>query len=119
MKKTKDNPRPWGVGVVLNDKNQSNLEIQWLGNTRENANGKFEPCWFQYSEKAYYYGTSKIHYKHTPLTTWDTATTVGVADVILTSRTHIVLNNNNMMPSNTRKVVEDNYWVKTERRGFA
>ena len=119
MKKTKDNPRPWGVGVVLNDKNQSNLEIQWLGNTRENANGKFEPCWFQDSEKAYYYGTSKIHYKHTPLTTWDTATTVGVADVILTSRTHIVLNNNNMMPSNTRKVVEDNYWVKTERRGFA
>jgi transposase InsO family protein len=119
MKMTKDNPRPWGLGIVLNDKNQDNLEIQWLGNTRENANGKFEPCWFQDSEKVYYYGMSKLHHKHTPYTTWDTSTTVGVADVILTNRTHIVLNNNNMMPNNTRGAVEDNYWVKKERRGLA
>ena len=49
MKMTKSNPRPWGLGYVLNAGDQTDIEFQWLGNTRENVNWKFEPCWFQQS----------------------------------------------------------------------
>jgi transposase InsO family protein len=118
MKMTKSNPRPWGLGYVLNADDQTDIEFQWLGNTRENVNGKFEPCWFQQSEKAYYYG-SKLHTSHTPYTSWDTNTKIGVADVIITSRSHIILNANNAIVPHAKKVVEENFWVREERRKHA
>jgi hypothetical protein len=95
---------PFGIGVVTDASDQSDICIQWLGNANGKTNLAFRLCWHQASTSQIYYRDHKIHNSHTPVTGSDVN-----ANGSHSSR-H--LNSEGKIASRIRHILEDHPIVK-------
>ena len=97
---------PFGIGVVTDASDQSNICIQWLGNEKGKTNLAFRLCWHQASTSQIYYRDHKIHGTHTPAT----GSNVHANEVIAHGTN--ILNSEGKIASRIRHILEDNPMVR-------
>jgi hypothetical protein len=74
----------FGMGKVLEIKGRNNIFFQWYGNAPlAEASKPFTPAWVTKGENKGYYSFRKLHPSNPPWTNEDTATCVGIDEVIL------------------------------------
>jgi transposase InsO family protein len=56
MATSSDHKSPFGVGKILELRENSKFKFQWLGNRLYDPNGKFEPGWWDPKDNKSYYG---------------------------------------------------------------
>ena len=97
---------PFGIGVVTDASDQSDISIQWLGNEKGKTNLAFRLCWNQASTSQIYYRDHNIHSTHTPATGSNVH-----ADEVIAHGTNI-LNSEGKIASKIRHILEDNPMVR-------
>jgi len=97
---------PFGIGVVLDASDQSNIHYQWLGNASGRADRPFRLCWHQASTDQIYYKETKLHAGHTKGTGSDVA-----AREVIAYGTDI-LNSGVKITRRIRQMLEDNPTVQ-------
>jgi hypothetical protein len=112
-----ENSMPFGMGRVLSHTPGQFIEFQWMSNYNQSYKAKFQPMWFQNSEKKAYYKAKPIHASHPPYTGKDLAVFVKSEDVILLSRDKPFLEEGILIPW-ARKFIFKNELVAQSMRDF-
>ena len=82
MKPSEECPRAFGAGKVISIRNDQ-LNLQWYGNLHERHVSTYRPCWYQESQRKFYYKNKPLHHSHPPYTTDDTDTKVTRDSVVV------------------------------------
>jgi hypothetical protein len=107
---TDDDPLPFGVGRILDDTNQNDLQFQWMCNPTYTPRGTFLLGWVSPRDRKFYYKSKPLHPSHPRFCGEDCGVSIGNEDVIVHGFS--VLNEKGKLSKETKEVIAGNQWVK-------
>jgi transposase InsO family protein len=114
MQMSDNNPWPVGIGKVTNAENKDDIAFHYWGNTKANFNGVLHPCWLDSSDSKIYYRDSKMHNRHTAVTSNNYTDIVGTNDLICVMPT--LLNNGRLREEAKQAIALDPRVVETWKK---